>query len=100
MKNAVEAMPEGGKLGIETRANAYLNGRQQIEIQITDDGPGIDKEIMEQLFTPVTTTKGASHSGLGLTIVKNLIDELSGSINCTSKPGAGTQFRLYLPRTG
>jgi HD-like signal output (HDOD) protein/signal transduction histidine kinase len=100
VKNAVEAMPEGGKLTIETRANAYLNGRQHIEIQITDDGPGIDKEIMEQLFTPVTTTKDASHSGLGLTIVKNLIDELRGSINCTSKPGAGTRFQLYLPRTG
>jgi HD-like signal output (HDOD) protein/signal transduction histidine kinase len=100
MKNAVEAMPEGGKLGIETRANAYLNGRQHIEIQITDDGPGIDKEVMEHLFTPVTTTKDASHSGLGLTIVKNLIDELSGSIHCTSKPGAGTRFQLYLPRTG
>ncbi|MES9926035.1 MAG: HDOD domain-containing protein [Candidatus Thiodiazotropha endolucinida] len=100
IKNAVEAMPEGGKLGIETRANAYINGKEHIEIQITDDGPGIDKEIMDQLFTPVTTTKDNSHSGLGLTIVKNLIDELSGSINCTSNSGAGTRFQIYLPRTG
>jgi signal transduction histidine kinase/HD-like signal output (HDOD) protein len=100
MKNAVEAMPNGGKLSIETRANSYLNGKQHIEIQITDNGPGIDREIMDQLFTPVTTTKDSSHSGLGLTIVKNLIDELSGSINCTSKAGAGTRFQLYLPRTG
>ncbi|MEW8029527.1 MAG: HDOD domain-containing protein [Candidatus Thiodiazotropha sp.] len=100
IKNAVEAMPEGGKLGIETRANAYINGKEHIEIQITDDGPGIDKEIMDQLFTPVTTTKDSSHSGLGLTIVKNLIDELSGSINCTTKSGAGSRFQIYLPRTG
>jgi signal transduction histidine kinase len=44
--------------------------------------------------------KDSSHSGLGLIIVKNLNDELSGSINCTSKRGAGTRFQLYLPRTG
>ncbi|MBT2988784.1 MAG: hypothetical protein B6D72_11320 [gamma proteobacterium symbiont of Ctena orbiculata] len=100
IKNAVEAMPEGGKLGIATRGNAYINGKEHIEIQITDDGPGIDKEIMDQLFTPVTTTKGSSHSGLGLTIVKNLVDELSGFINCTSNSGMGTRFQLYLPRAG
>jgi signal transduction histidine kinase len=100
IKNAVEAMPKGGKIGIETHANAYINGKEHIEIQISDSGPGIDKEIMDQLYTPVTTTKGSSHSGLGLTIVKNLIDELSGSINCTSNSGSGTRFQLYLPRTG
>jgi signal transduction histidine kinase/HD-like signal output (HDOD) protein len=100
IKNAVEAMPEGGKLGIKTQANVYINGKEHIEIQITDSGPGIDKEIMNQLFTPVATTKDSSHSGLGLTIAKNLIDELSGSINCTSNSGAGTRFQLYLPRTG
>ncbi|MEW8397211.1 MAG: ATP-binding protein, partial [Candidatus Thiodiazotropha sp.] len=99
-KNAGGAMPEGGKLGIATRANAYINGKEHIEIQITDDGPGIDKEIMDQLFTPVTTTKGSSHSGLGLTVVKNLVDELSGFINCTSNSGMGTRFQLYLPRAG
>jgi signal transduction histidine kinase len=99
IKNAVEAMPKGGIIGIETRANAYINGKQHIEIQISDNGPGIDKEIMERLFTPVTSTKGSSHSGLGLTIVKNLIDELSGTINCTSNSGSGTRFQLYLPRT-
>jgi signal transduction histidine kinase/HD-like signal output (HDOD) protein len=100
IKNAVEAMQEGGKLGIKTRGNVYINGKEHIEIQITDSGPGIDKEIMDQLFTPVASTKDSSHSGLGLTIVKNLIDELSGSINCTSNRGAGTEFQLYLPRTG
>jgi signal transduction histidine kinase len=76
IKNSVEAMEKGGKLSIETHANAYLNGKQHIEIQIADNGPGIDAEIMDKLFSPVTTTKGSNHSGLGLTIVKNLIDEL------------------------
>ncbi|MCU7916901.1 MAG: HDOD domain-containing protein [Candidatus Thiodiazotropha sp. (ex Epidulcina cf. delphinae)] len=100
LKNAVEAMQEGGKLSIATHDNAYLNGRAHIEIVITDNGPGIDQEIMDQLFLPGKTTKDSSHSGLGLAIVKNLIDELSGSINCTSNTAMGTRFQLFLPRTG
>jgi signal transduction histidine kinase/HD-like signal output (HDOD) protein len=100
VKNAVEAMPQGGNLTITTRDNAYLNGKAHIEIQVIDDGPGIPPEIMQQLFTPVTSTKDSSHSGLGLAIVKNLMDELSGDISCTSGADQGTRFQLYLPRTG
>lgn len=100
VKNAVEAMPEGGRLTITTRDHADLNGKPHIEIQIGDDGPGIPPEIMARLFTPVTSTKDTSHSGLGLAIVKNLMDELSGTINCASSPCRGSRFQLYLPRSG
>jgi HD-like signal output (HDOD) protein/nitrogen-specific signal transduction histidine kinase len=100
MKNAVEAMEQGGNITITTRDNAFLNGEAYIEIQVIDDGPGIPAEIMQQLFTPVASTKGSTHSGLGLAIVKNLMDELSGHISCTSNAGQGTRFQLYLPRTG
>ncbi|MEJ2393399.1 MAG: HDOD domain-containing protein [Candidatus Thiodiazotropha sp.] len=100
VKNAVEAMEEGGNVTITTRDNAFLNGKAHIEIQVTDDGPGIPTEIMQQLFTPVTSTKDSTHSGLGLAIVKNLMDELSGQISCTSNAGQGTRFQLYLPRVG
>lgn len=100
VKNAVEAMDQGGSLSIDTRNNAYLNGKAHIEIQIIDDGPGMPSEIMQQIFTPVTSTKDSSHSGLGLAIVKNLMDELSGHISFTSSAGQGTRFQLYLPRTG
>jgi len=100
VKNAVEAMEEGGNVTITTRNNAFLNGKAHIEIQVTDDGPGISTGIMQQLFTPVTSTKDSTHSGLGLAIVKNLMDELSGQISCTSNAGQGTRFQLYLPRVG
>lgn len=100
VKNAVEAMPQGGHVTVTTRDNAFLNGMAHIEIQVIDDGPGISPEIMQRLFTPVTSTKDSSHSGLGLTIVKNLVDEVSGHISCTSKAGQGTRFQLYLPRSG
>jgi len=100
VKNAVEAMEHEGNITITTRDNAFLNGKAYIEIQVIDDGPGIPAEIMQQLFTPVTSTKDSSHSGLGLAIVKNLIDELSGHISCTSNAGQGTRFQLYLPKGG
>lgn len=100
MKNAVEAMDQGGNLTITTRDNAYINGKAHIEIQVIDSGPGIQAEIMDQLFTPVTSTKDSTHSGLGLAIVKNLMDELSGHISCTSQAGQGTRFQLFLPRAG
>jgi signal transduction histidine kinase len=98
VKNSVEAMPEGGHVTVTTRDNAFLNGKAHIEIQVIDDGPGIPAQIMQQLFSPVTSTKGSMHSGLGLTIVKNLMDELSGQISCTSTADQGTRFQLYLPR--
>jgi HD-like signal output (HDOD) protein/signal transduction histidine kinase len=100
VKNAVEAMEQDGNLTITTRDNAFFNGKAHIEIQVIDDGPGIPEEIMQQLFTPVTSTKDSTHSGLGLTIVKNLVDELSGHISCTSNADKGTRFQLYLPRIG
>jgi signal transduction histidine kinase/HD-like signal output (HDOD) protein len=99
IKNAVEAMELGGHLTLATRDNAYINGKAYVEIQVIDDGPGIPQDIMEQLFTPVTSTKGSTHSGLGLAIVKNLTDDLSGHISCISNAGQGTRFRLYLPRS-
>ncbi len=100
VKNAAEAMEPEGNLTITTRDNAFLNGKAYIEIQVIDNGPGIPAEIMQQLFTPVTSTKDSSHSGLGLAIVKNLIDELCGHISCTSNAGQGTRFQLYLPKGG
>ncbi len=98
VKNAVEAMQDGGTLAISTHDKVHLNGATYFEIVVQDNGPGIPDQIMQNLFTPVSSTKDSTHSGLGLAIVKHLIDELSGSISCTSSNETGTRFQLFLPR--
>lgn len=96
LKNAAEALPPGGEVWISTTDRVYRNQRQFVEIEIRDNGPGIDESILEHLFQPVTSTK-EGHSGLGLAIVKHLIDEIDGEISCSSS-SAGTRFQIHLPR--
>lgn len=99
IKNAAEALPDGGRVTISTRDRVYLGNHCYVEIQIHDNGTGLPDTISAQLFRPVTSTKGEGHSGLGLTIVKNLVDELAGTIGCNSTPDEGTTFKIFLPRT-
>lgn len=97
IKNAVEALSANGRIMVYTQDNVNVDGKQHIELVITDNGPGIDSEILPQLFSPVESTKGDDHAGLGLTIVKNLVIELHGSISCRSSD-KGTSFHILLPK--
>ncbi|NOY14234.1 MAG: HDOD domain-containing protein [Deltaproteobacteria bacterium] len=97
IKNAVEALPQSGSIEISTRDNCFQNGNRFIEISIKDNGPGIANEVLKNLFRPVESTK-KGHSGLGLSIVSDLISELSGTISCYSSQGVGTEFKILLPR--
>ncbi|MGD8642656.1 MAG: HDOD domain-containing protein [Chromatiales bacterium] len=97
-KNAVEAMPEGGRLSIQTQDYVHMGKNEYVEIVLSDSGPGIPPHILAQLFEPVESTKGKGHSGLGLSIVRNLVAELNGVITCSSSEGKGTSFRVMLPR--
>ena len=96
MKNAVEALPEGGRISVATKSSVNVSGKNYTEIVIEDNGPGIPEEIQKNLFTPVSTTKGTGHSGLGLSITKNLVTEARGTITCRSN-NTGTQFQILLP---
>lgn len=98
IKNAAEAMLKGGTISITTRDNVTIGKKAYIEIQVADNGPGLPKEILNNLFSPVISTKDAKHAGLGLTITKNLVDELSGTIHCLSNATKGTWFQICLPR--
>ncbi len=97
IKNAAEALPTKGQIMVYTQNNVNVNGKEHIELSVSDDGPGIAPNILPKLFSPMETTKGSDHAGLGLTIVKNLVSELNGSISCRSSE-KGTSFHILLPK--
>ena len=65
-------------------------------VDVIDDGPGIPAHLRDMIFTPLFTTK-VTRSGLGLPIVRKIIDAHDGRIDLTSEPGRGTRFRVTLP---
>jgi two-component system NtrC family sensor kinase len=89
--NAVQAMPNGGKLTIEA---SKKNGG--VVIVVEDTGVGIAEEVKPRLFSPMFTTK-AKGMGLGLSAAKRLVETLNGTISFESQVGKGTKFTINLP---
>jgi signal transduction histidine kinase len=98
MKNAIEAMPNGGDLVIETFRNPHFP--QKIEILFHDQGIGIKKEVMESIFNPFFTTKPRG-TGLGLALCRRIIVERHrGEICIESEDNKGTTVKVTLPVNG
>jgi two-component system, NtrC family, sensor kinase len=99
--NAVQAMPEGGTLGVRVReATDWTQQRRGIMISIIDTGKGIQPEDAQRLFEPFFTTKSTKGTGLGLWISKGIVQKYDGLISCRSYRHAGgctTCFRVFLP---
>jgi PAS domain S-box-containing protein len=89
--NAVQAMPRGGKLTLRARRDG---GWARVEIR--DSGPGIPDEIRHRVFEPFFTTK-ASGTGLGLAVVKRIVEGHGGEVALSSEAGAGAAFTIRLP---
>ena len=90
--NAQQAMAEsGGELIVETRGRGA-----EVEVRITDTGPGIDPARLDKIWQPFFSTKEGG-TGLGLPTTRRILEELGGDIRVVSDPGRGTRFTLRLP---
>ena len=97
ISNSIQAMPQGGTLTVQT-GQEVKNNTHYLSITVEDTGQGIDPELIEYIFEPFYSTKkiGAG-TGLGLPIVKKIIDEHRGLIEVHNLPVKGTAFAMYFP---
>lgn len=94
--NAVQAMPGGGRLTIETRA-----GQDCVSLVVQDTGAGMTEEVKSKIFTPFFTTKDVNEgTGLGLAVVHGIVAAHGGSIRVDSAPSQGARFEIQLPLKG
>ena len=92
IKNAVEAMPDGGNLEIDSTDNS-----ENLTLTFADSGQGMSEDVLAKVFTPLFTTK-AKGMGLGLPICKRILEAHSGTISVQSTIGKGTTFTIVLPK--
>ena len=104
--NAVQAMPDGGSLAVETRAGQAHAARASraapsrtfVSFAVKDTGVGIPEDIRDKIFDPFYTTKeGQGGTGLGLAVCSGIVKEHDGWIDVEDNDGGGTVFRVYLP---
>ncbi|MRX10338.1 HDOD domain-containing protein [Pseudoduganella sp. FT25W] len=99
IKNAVEAMADGGKIEISNRGHVNRERKLYLELVVSDTGPGLSAEVLANLFSPVRSSKEGAHHGLGLSIVHSLVKKMQGLITCRSGK-TGTTFEILLPAKG
>lgn len=100
IENSIDALNDGGTLHISLNSIHQLDQdfKPAVEIQVSDSGKGIPKENLDQIFEPYFTTKREGN-GLGLAVVKKIIEDHSGQIRAESDPGKWTTFTILIPQT-
>jgi PAS domain S-box-containing protein len=108
--NAMQAMPDGGVLFISLDAArcaarpttvGNLTDGGYVVLSVADNGTGIARDVIDRIFDPFFTTKEVgTGTGLGLSLVHGIVTQLGGAIDVSSMPGRGSEFTLYLPRSG
>ncbi len=94
--NAMESMPQGGDLNVETYQGEYILGQKVVTIRMEDTGGGIPQEIFDNIFNPFFTTK-SSGTGLGLSISRKIIEHHGGTIRFENNIGHGVTVYIHLP---
>ena len=91
MRNAREAMPDGGRIDVSVRADGM-----SVVVGVDDRGAGIPDDVRSRIFDPFFSTKGEG-TGLGLAITRQIVEAHGGAIACEARQGGGTSFRILLP---
>jgi signal transduction histidine kinase len=100
--NALQSMPEGGTLSISASSKMIAKDgspedrRPYLEVSVEDTGAGMEKEVLQNIFTPFFTTKDTG-TGLGLMVTQGIIQDHGGWMEVESEVGKGSRFRVYLP---
>jgi two-component system, cell cycle sensor histidine kinase and response regulator CckA len=108
LENSIQALHERGRITVQTRnielaqptqdRNVHLAAGAYVCVEVSDNGTGIEPEVLPRVFEPFFTTKrGASHRGLGLAWVYGIVTNHGGGVAISSQPGVGTSVRVYLP---
>jgi two-component system cell cycle sensor histidine kinase/response regulator CckA len=106
--NARDAMPDGGTLTIAAAEDAEAacpeaaaaddGSARRVRMTVSDTGSGIEPAMLQHMFEPYVTTKAAGKgSGLGLAVVRTVVDQLGGTVDVVTAPGEGTTFAITLP---
>src|ERR1051325_1953887 len=101
INNALDAMPTGGEINIRTRVEGEGEEAARVIVEFADTGIGMAEDVRLRIFDPLYTTKERGRgTGLGLVIVRQVMNDHHGGVEVESEMGRGTRFRLWFPATG